>query len=71
MLILELENFLSFTTVAGVQSIYVEFDTDGEIFGSSCLKSLQLPCDVPFYDDFKQAMQIAITGEGGPSFNTP
>ena len=74
-LILELENFLSFTTgaacVAGFQPIAAKFDTDGEIFGYACSKSLHLPSEVPFYDDFKQAMQVAITSDGGPSFNTP
>ena len=57
--------------MAGLTSIAVKFDTtDGEIFASACLKSLHLPDEVPFYDDFKEAMQTAIM-DVGPSFNAP
>ncbi len=74
----ELEDFFAFTTgavgVAALVSIDIKFDTtEGEIFASACTKSLHLPNDVPFYDQFKEAMQTAIMDDGrhGPSFNSP
>jgi hypothetical protein len=71
----ELEDFLAFTTgavgVTAVVSIDIKFDsTEGEIFASACTKTLHLPNHVPFYDQYKEAMQTAIMDDS-PSFNSP
>ena len=71
---IELQQFLCFVTgtssLACVDEINVHFDAvGGEIFPSTCTKSLHLPEDVGHYDDFKIALQVAIM-DNGASFNT-